>query len=191
MRIGDLSVPSGRFIARVSAAVITVDRRPGRGDVFLPLTTLSIRFLPRPLRAARTLHRPPLPRRLSLSVLFPRQALHRELIPPRSLIRPRPPLHRVATLHLRRPCRLRAASPLGRADEQPLALALRRLLLIMASGSTGFLVHPHGVRKPRRGSHGRDRLWPSLRPLLLPLRLPLRYPSRPVATVPSLWELFF
>ena len=33
-RIDDLSAPSGRFVARVSAAVTTVDRRPGRGDIF-------------------------------------------------------------------------------------------------------------------------------------------------------------
>ena len=34
MRIDDLSAPSGRFVARVSAAVTTTDRRPGRGYVF-------------------------------------------------------------------------------------------------------------------------------------------------------------
>ena len=34
MRIGDLSVPAGRFVARVSAAVTTADRRPGRGAIF-------------------------------------------------------------------------------------------------------------------------------------------------------------
>ena len=31
MRIDDLSAPSGRFVARVSASVTTVDRCPGRG----------------------------------------------------------------------------------------------------------------------------------------------------------------
>ena len=61
----------------------------------------------------------------------------------------------------------------------------------MASGPAGPLVHPHGVLTPRRESHGRNRLWPSLRPLLLPPRLPRRYPFRPVATTPSLWELLF
>ena len=34
MRIDDLSTPSERFVARVSAAVTTVDRRPGRGAIF-------------------------------------------------------------------------------------------------------------------------------------------------------------
>ena len=33
MRIDDLSAPSGRFVARVSASVATVDRCPGRGRV--------------------------------------------------------------------------------------------------------------------------------------------------------------
>ena len=34
MRIDDLSVPSGRSIARVSATITTVDRRSGRGTFF-------------------------------------------------------------------------------------------------------------------------------------------------------------
>ena len=33
MRIDDLSAPSRRYVARVSAAVTTVDRRPGRGAI--------------------------------------------------------------------------------------------------------------------------------------------------------------
>ena len=124
-------------------------------------------------------------------MVLPRRALHREPIPPQSLIRPRPPLHRLATRHLRLPCWLRAACPLRRTDEQSLPLALRRLLLIMALGPTGFFVHPHDVIAPRREPHGRHHLRPSLRPLLLPPRLPRRYPSRPAATSPSLWELLF
>ena len=44
MRIDDLSTPSERFVARVSAAVTTVDRRPGRGENFLPLTPLRLAF---------------------------------------------------------------------------------------------------------------------------------------------------
>ena len=59
--------------------------------------------------------------------------------------------------HLRLPCRLRAASPLGRAEEQPPPLAPSHLLLIMASGPAGPLVHPLDVPSPRRESHGRDR----------------------------------
>lgn len=58
------SAPSGRLVARVSAVVTTVDRcRP---------TPILLRFLPFPLRAARTLQTPPLPRRLSPKMLFPR-----------------------------------------------------------------------------------------------------------------------
>ena len=34
MRIDDLSAPSGRFVARVTATVTTDDCRPGRGDIF-------------------------------------------------------------------------------------------------------------------------------------------------------------
>ena len=50
--------------------------------------------------------------------------------------------------------------PLGRADEQPLPLAPRRLLLIMASGPAGPLGHPSGNLSPRRESCGRDRPHP-------------------------------
>ena len=34
MRIDDLCTPCGRFFARVSAAITTADRRPGRGSFF-------------------------------------------------------------------------------------------------------------------------------------------------------------
>ena len=122
-------------------------------------------------------------------MLLPRRALYREPILLRSLIRPRPPLRCLTAGHLRLPYRLRATSPAERADEQPLALALSHLLLIKASGPAGLLAHPPGVLIPRRESHGRDPLWPSLRPLLLPPRLPRRYSCRPVTTAPSLWEL--
>ena len=164
---------------------------PAVETFFLSPTLPSLLFLPYHLRTARARQKPPLPRRLSPSMFFPRRELHREPIPPRSLIRLRPPLRRLATRHLRLPYRLRAASPLGRAAEQPLVLALRRLLLIMVSGPAGPLVHPHGVLTPRRESHGRDRLRPSLRPLLLPHHLARRYPSRRAATASSLREPLF
>ena len=165
---------------------------PAAEQFFLAPTPLSLRFLPCPLRMARALQKTPLPRRLSPSMLLPRRALRREPIPSRSLIRPRSPFRRLATRRLRLPCRLRAAFPIGRANEQPLPLALLCLLLIiMVSGPAGPLVHPQGVLTPRRESHGRDRLWPSLRPLLLPSHLPRRYPFRPAATAPSLLEFLF
>ena len=159
---------------------------PAAEQFCLPPTSLSLRFLPCPLRKARALHKPPLRRRLSPSMPLPRRAFHREPNPRRLLIRPRPPLRRLVTRCLRLRCRLRAASPLGRADEQPLPLALRRLLLFMISGPAGPLVHPPGVLTPRREAHGCGRLWPSIRSLLLPRRLSRRYPSRPAATAPSL-----
>ena len=54
MRIDDLSAPSGRFVARDSASVATVDRCPGRGR-FLPAADNDyLRSLPYPSRLART-----------------------------------------------------------------------------------------------------------------------------------------
>ena len=100
-----------------------------------------------------------------------------------------PPLRHMATRHLRLPCRLRAVSPLVCAEELPPPLAPSHLLLIMVSGPAEPLVHPLDVLPPRRESHGRDRLRPSLRPALLQPRLPRRYPSRPTATALSRWEL--
>ena len=97
MRIDDLSAPSGRFVARVSAAVTAANRRPGRGEFFLTPAPLSLRFLPCLLRVARARQKPPLPRRLSPSMLLPRRALHRESTPPRSLIRLRRLLRLLAT----------------------------------------------------------------------------------------------
>ena len=151
------NIPSARRLQASNSASPPRIAVPATEIFFLLSTPLSLRFLPCPLRAARAWQKPPLPRRLSPSMLLPSRALHREPTPPQPLIRPRPSLRR-----------LRAAPPLGRADEHPLALALSRLLSIMASGPTGPLVHPRGVLTPRRESHDRNRLWPSLRPLLLP-----------------------
>ena len=172
MRIDDPFAFRGRFVARVTAAVTTDDCRPGRGEFFLPPTVLSLRFLPYPPGVARARQKPMLQRRVSPSMLLPRRAPHREPTPPRSLIRPRPPLRHRATRHLRLPCRLRAAFSPGRAEEQPPPLAPSYLLLIMASGPAGPLVHRLEVFSPRRESHCPDRLWPSLRPLLLSARPP-------------------
>ena len=94
--IDDLSAPSGRFITRVSAAVTTADRRPGRGEFIQPPTPRSLRCKPCLLRATRARQKNPLPRRLSPTILLPSRTLHRESTPPRSLIRPGPPLRRLA-----------------------------------------------------------------------------------------------
>ena len=47
-RIDDLSVPSGRFVTRVSAAVTTVDCRPGRGFCFPAPDTAFASFFAMP-----------------------------------------------------------------------------------------------------------------------------------------------
>ena len=111
------------------------------------------------LTGARALQKPQLPRPLSPSILLARRALHREPIPLRSLIRPHPPLRRLATRLLRLPYRLRTESPLGRTDEQPRPLALHRLLLIIVSGpARPLILHPHGALAPRRESDDRTPL---------------------------------
>ena len=45
MRIDDLPAPSGRFVVRVSAAVTTADRRPGRGELSPDADTAFASFL--------------------------------------------------------------------------------------------------------------------------------------------------
>ena len=63
MRIDDLSAPSGRFVARVSASVATVDRCPGRGRALPAADNDSLRSSPYPPRSARAPQKPLLPRR--------------------------------------------------------------------------------------------------------------------------------
>ena len=191
MGIDDLSAPSGRFLARVTAAVATDDRLRSHGDFFPEADTAFASVFAVPSEGGTGSAEAPATAILSPSMLLPRRAPHSASTPPRSLIWPRPSLRRLSTRHLRLPCCLRATPPLGAAEEQPLPLAPSHLLLIMASGPAGLLVHPLDVLTPRRESHGRDRLWPSLRPPPLPPRLPRRYPSRPATNAPSLWELPF
>ena len=172
MKIDVFSARCGRFAARVTAAVTTDDCRPRRGEFFPAADTAFASIFPYPPGAARARQKTPLPRRVSPSMLPPRPAPRTEPTPPRLLIRPRSPVRHRATRYLRVPCRLRAPSPLGRAEEQPPPLAPSHLPLIMASGPPGPLVHPLDVQSLRRESYGRYRLWPSLRPPLLPPRLP-------------------
>ena len=101
MRIDDLSAPSGRFIARVSASVTTVDRCPGRGRNFPAADNDSLRSSPYPPRSARAPQKPLLPRRPSPSRLL-KGVLHRGLTRSRPRARPRPPLPRLALRHPRR-----------------------------------------------------------------------------------------
>ena len=70
MRIDDLSAPSGRFVARVSASVTTVDRCPGRGRTLPAADNDSLLSWPYPPRSARAPQKPLLPRRPSPSRLL-------------------------------------------------------------------------------------------------------------------------
>ena len=97
MRIDDLSAPSGRLVARVSAS--TVDRCPGRGRTLPAADNDSLRSSPYPPRSARAPQKPLLPRRPSPSRLL-QGILLRGLTRSRPRARPRPPLPRLA---LRRP----------------------------------------------------------------------------------------
>ena len=158
MGIDDLSAPSGRFLARVTAAVATDDRLRSHGDFFPEADTAFASVFAVPSEGGTGSAEAPATAILSPSMLLPRRAPHSASTPPRSLIWPRPSLRRLSTRHLRLPCCLRATPPLGAAEEQPLPLAPSHLLLIMASGPAGLLVHPLDVLTPRRESHGRDRL---------------------------------
>ena len=145
LSIDDLSAPSGRFIARVSAAVITVDRCPGRGAFFPAADTAFASVFPVPFEggtgsagapAAATAvaqHAPSLtstPQGAdSAAITDPAASASSSPGDPRPLL----------------PCCHRGVFPIGRADEQPLPLALRRLLSIIVSSPAGSLVHPPGV----------------------------------------------
>ena len=69
MRIDDLSAPSGRFVAHVSASVTNVDRCPGRGRASPAADNDSLRSSPHPPRSARAPKNPLLPPRPSPSRL--------------------------------------------------------------------------------------------------------------------------
>ena len=170
MRIDDLSAPSGRFVARVTAAVTTDDCRPGRGDNFPAADTAfaSVFTVPSgggtgsadaPAAAKSvTQHAPP-------TSSTSQGADSAEIADPAASA---PSLQGDPPTALP----LRVAFPLGFAEEQSPPLAPSHLLLIMASGPAGPLAHPLDVLSPRRESHGRDHLWPSLRPPLLSPRQP-------------------
>ena len=72
MRNDDLSAPSGRFVARVSAFVTTVDRCPGRGRTLPAADNDSLRSSPYPPRSTRVPQKPLLLRRPSPSRLLQR-----------------------------------------------------------------------------------------------------------------------
>ena len=144
-RIDDLSPLSGRFVARVTTAVTTDDCRPGRGEFVPAADTDFASVFAVPSWGGTGSAESPATATRSPSVLRSRRASHREPTRQRSLIRSRPPFRHWATRHLRLPCRLRAAFPLGRAEEHPPPMATSHLLLIMASGPAGPLIHPLDV----------------------------------------------
>ena len=122
MKIDDLSAPSGKFVARVSASVTTVDRCPGRGRNLPAADNDSLRSSPYPPRSARAPQKPLLPRRPSPSRLL-LGVLLRGVIRLSPRANPRPPLPRLA---LRCPLRSRlgTASRPGHAGLQQQQLVL-------------------------------------------------------------------
>ena len=106
-----------------------------------PPMPLSIRCLSYPSGATWALPKLPLHRQLSSSALLSRRALYLENIPLRPLIRPRNPAP-LAILPSQ------AASTLGCAEDQPLPLAPRFLLLFIASGPAGPLDDPPACYHP-------------------------------------------
>ena len=172
MRIGDLSAPSRRFVARVTAAVTTDGYRPDRGELVPAADTAFASVFAVPFGGATgsaeapaaatsvVQHAPPTsstPQGADYVEITdpaaPAPLRQGDPAPPTAL----PPSGRISTRTRRRTAAATGAEPPA---------------VDYASGPAGPLVHPLDVLSTRRESHGRDRLWPSLRPLLLPLRLP-------------------
>ena len=174
MRIDDLFTPSGISIARVPVSVTTADRRP-RHRAILPTTnTAFVLVFAVPFEVGKgsaethaavttvAQHAPP-PTSTSQGegsavIIDPAESVP-------SLPGNPAPLWSYS--------RLPAASPPVRAGE-PLPLALRRLLLIIASGTAGPLDHPPGVLSSHRESQPQDR--PSSYRLVCPNGTPLVRP---------------
>ena len=181
MRIDYLSAPSGRFVARESAAVTNADRCPNRGGIWPVVNSAfaSVIFLP---SEGGTGSAEPPAAATAVAQHVPSQRADSAAITDRLVSAPSPPGDPAPPI---------ALPPSGRISTRThrrTAASAARLLLIMGSGPAGPLPHPQGVLTPRRESHGRDRLWSSLQPLLLPPRLPRPYPFHPAATAPSMWE---
>ena len=189
MRVDDLSALSGRFVARVTAAVTTDDCRPGRGEISPAADTAfsSVFAVPSeggtgsaeaPAAVASAAQHAPSPSSAPQGAEFAAitdpaafaPSPHGDPAPPTTL----PPSGRISTRTRQRTTAAAGAKP--------------------PAAEYGF--GPGGANRPsaRRTTtppRVRDRLWPSLRPSLLLPCLPRRHPSRPAATAPSLWELLF
>ena len=191
IRTDDVSAPSGRFVARVAAAVTTDDRRPGRGDfcpaagtAFAPFFSVPSEggtgAVEAPAAATAVTRHAPSPsstsqRADSDAITDPTASA---LSPPGDPAPPTalPPSGRIST-----PTRRRTATAAG---AEPPAV------------DHGF--GPGGAPRPSARRANTPPPVPRPRPalavvtaLLLPPRLPRRYPSRLAATAPSLWELLF
>ena len=156
MRIDNLSVSTGRFVARGSAFVGTGDDCLGRAPLWpaADATFIPVFALPSGL----------------LRQNYPRGP-------------PRP--HRRCQWH----CRLRAASPLGRAKEQLLLPVPRSLPLIMVPDPAGFPERLLLGSTLRRAFRPLACLWLPPRAHLGPERRSRRYPFRLTATERGLWVL--
>ena len=185
MRIDELSAPSGRFVARITAAVTIVDRRPGRGEI---LTTADTAFVPVfAVPSEGDMGSAEGPLAATAVAQHTSQGAHSAAItdPAASAFSPPgDPAHPTALL------------PSGRI----FTLTRRQTAAAVVTGPPavdyGFGLGGPPCPSARRvssrlESHGRDRPWPSLRPVLLPPCLPRRFPFHPAATAPSLRELLF
>ena len=187
MRIDDHSAPSGRFVARVSASVATVDRCPGRGRALPAADNDSLRSSTYPPRSARAPQKPLLPRRPSPSRLLQRsptqgtdavETTGPTTSAPASPGSPMPPVKpswdRISTRTRRRTATAASAAPHAvdygfGPGGAPRPFARR--------DNT-----PPRVPRPRPGP-------PAAATLLLPRRRSPRCQYRPTATAQSLWEL--
>ena len=109
IRIDGFSAPPGRFAARVSASVATIEGCTGRGSISPAADTVFASVLPYPSRAARAPQKPWLQRRPSYRRLLYQGALQRRRTPPQPPARLCPSLPCLALQPLRRR---------RRADEQ-------------------------------------------------------------------------
>ena len=182
MRIDDLSAPSGRFVARVSSSVTTVDRCPGRRRALPTADNVFSSVSPYPPRSARAPQKPLLPRRPSPCRIL-HGVPHRGLTRSRPRARPRPPLPRLALGEAVLGPNLHPDSPAYSNSSWCCTTCCRLLLCARRGPSTVCRL------TPPRESHGRGRVRPPPRPLLLPPRRSQRCQYRPTATSQSLWKL--
>ena len=171
MRIDDLSAHSGRFVARVTAAITVDDCRPGRGEHFSAADTAFASVFAVPSGGGTGSAEAPAAATSVAQHALPTSSISQgadfaEITDPAASASspqgyPAPPTALPSSGRISTWARRRTAAAAG--AEPPAA--------DYGFGPAGPLVHPLDILSPRRVSHGRNRLWPSLRPPLLPLRL--------------------